>query len=238
MSSACSRFARHFAPPDAPARVVGVIASLTALARARRLRQPPDFFELRLDALRDSLGEVARALPKLRAPLILTARHPAEGGTGALHSAARRELLLRFLEHAACVDLELRSVRQMRVLIEEIQHRQIGLIISRHDFARTSSGEELRRLTKRALTFRPDIFKIVIRTDTPAELDRLVSFVHERRRAKLPLAAMGAGKFGLTSRLQLDRFDSALTYVSLREPNVEGQLTLAQLRRARRAYIR
>ena len=61
-------------------RVVGVIASPVALVRATRLRRPPDLFELRLDALRDSLGEVERMIPQLRAPLILTARHPAEGG--------------------------------------------------------------------------------------------------------------------------------------------------------------
>ena len=61
-------------------RVVGVIASPVALVRATRLRRPPDLFELRLDALRDSLGEVERMIPQLRAPLILSARHPAEGG--------------------------------------------------------------------------------------------------------------------------------------------------------------
>ena len=58
----------------APAtRLVGVIASPTALGRALRSRRPPDLFELRLDALRQSLGAVARALPRLRAPLILIA---------------------------------------------------------------------------------------------------------------------------------------------------------------------
>ena len=72
-----------------------------ALARATRLRQPPDLFELRLDALRHSLGEMARALPKLRAPLLLTARHPAEGGVGQLRLAQRRSLLWHFFEDAA-----------------------------------------------------------------------------------------------------------------------------------------
>ncbi len=68
-------------------RVVGVIASPVALVRATRLRRPPDLFELRLDALRDSLGEVERMIPQLRAPLILTARHPAEGGVGGLSAS-------------------------------------------------------------------------------------------------------------------------------------------------------
>jgi 3-dehydroquinate dehydratase I len=219
-------------------RLVGVIASPAALARAARLRQPPDLFELRLDTLRGSLGDVAHAIPKLRAPLILTARHPREGGAGALGSGERRALLLQFLEHAAFVDLELRSVRQMKTLIDEIRGRKIGLIISHHDLRHTPSRDTLRRLTKAAAAFQPALFKIAARTDTPAELARLVALVAETKRARFPIAAMGIGKLGLESRRRLERIGSALTYVSLGEPIVSGQPTLGQLRRARRAYIR
>jgi 3-dehydroquinate dehydratase-1 len=225
--------------PDAPApQLVGVVASPAALARATRLRRPPDLFELRLDALRGSLGEVARAIPKLRAPLILTARHPLEGGAGELTNAARRALLRRFLEHAAFIDLELRSVRQMKRLIDEMRGRKIDLIISRHDLRDTPSLDELSRLTKTAATFKPAIFKIATRTDTPTQLARLVSFFRETNRARFPIAAMGIGKLGLESRRRLERLGSALTYVSLGEANVQGQPSLSQLRRARRAYIR
>src|SRR5712691_7355554 len=92
-----------------PGRLVGVVATRAALAAATRLRNPPDFFELRLDALCDCLGEIKRTIPRLRAPLILTARHRAEGGRNELSEGARQELLLRFLEHAAFIDVELRS---------------------------------------------------------------------------------------------------------------------------------
>lgn len=219
-------------------RLVAVIASPISLARATRLRQPPDFFELRLDALRGSLGEVERALVKLRAPLILTARHPSEGGQGKLSIGRRRELLLRFLAHAAFVDLELRSVGHTQALIEEIRHRQVGLILSHHDFRGTPSLAQLRHLSKTAGSCHPDIFKIATRTDNPAQLARLVSFFIESKRGPIPLAAMGIGKLGLASRLQLDHLGSVLTYVALGEANTEGQPSLGRLRRARRAYIR
>jgi 3-dehydroquinate dehydratase I len=224
---------------DGPSsRLVAVVASPAALARAIRLRRPPDFFELRLDALRDSLGAVARAIPRLRAPLILTARHPREGGLGKLTPGARRELLHSFLESASLVDIELRSVRQMTNLLDEIRFRKIGLIISHHDLRHTPSRDTLRRLTKAAAAFQPALFKIATRTNTPAELARLVALVAETKRARFPIAAMGIGKLGLESRKRLDRIGSALTYVSLGEANVRGQPTLGQLRRARRAYIR
>ncbi len=225
-------------PPAAVSRLVGVVASRAALARAVRLRRPPDLFELRLDALRNSLGEVERTLPKLRAPLILTARHPLEGGLGKLATGARRALLLRFLEHAAFVDLELRSVGQFRGLLTELRHRQIGLIVSHHNLRETSPPAQLHRLTKAATAFQPAIFKIATRTDTPAQLARLVSFFKESQDGPVPIAAMGMGKLGLASRRQLNRLGSALTYAALGAANAEGQPTLSQLRRTRRAYIR
>ena len=125
--------------------LVAVIASPKALARATRLRHPPDLFELRLDTLRHSLGEIARALPKLRAPLLFTARHPAEGGVGQLHLDERRALLRHFLKDAAIIDLELRSIGQMKDMIGEMHRRQIDLLISRHDLRATPSPNDLRR---------------------------------------------------------------------------------------------
>ena len=216
--------------------LVAVIASPTALAQATRLRHPPDLFELRLDALRHSLGEIARALPKLRAPLLFTARHPAEGGVGQLHLAERRALLQHFLEDAAIIDVELRSVGQMKELIGEMHRRQIDLLISRHDLRTTPSPNDLRRDAHSAAAAGAAIFKVVTRTDTQEQLARLIAFF-EASRDLLPIAAMGIGKLGFESRSRLDRLGSALTYASIGRANVAGQPSLSQVRRAQRAYI-
>lgn len=216
-------------------RLVGVIASPAALEKATRLRHPPDLFELRLDALRHSLGKVTRSIPKLSAPLILTARHPAEGGVGKLSVETRRALFLRFLDHAAFVDLELRSVRQMKSLIDQTRRRDVGIIISRHDLRDTPSVGELCRSAKAAAAADATIFKVVTRTDTPAQLGRLISFF-EATRTQLPLSAMGIGKLGLNSRRQLARLGSVLIYGALGGALIEGQSSLDQIRRSRRAY--
>ncbi len=219
-----------------PGALVAVIASPAALVQATRLRHPPDLFELRLDALRHSLGEMARALPKLRAPLLLTARHPAEGGVGQLRLAERRALLRHFLEDATIIDLELRSVGQMKEVIGEMHRRQIELLISLHDLRATPSPNKLHRHARSAAAAGAAIFKVVTRTDTPAQLARLIAFF-EASRDLLPIAAMGIGKLGLESRYRLDQLGSALTYVSLGRANVAGQASLTQFRRARRAYM-
>src|SRR6266566_3252691 len=71
-------------------RIVGVIASRDDLEQALRMRRPPDLFELRLDRLAGIVGRVETKLPKLRAPLIITARRPNEGGSGRLSLRQRR----------------------------------------------------------------------------------------------------------------------------------------------------
>src|SRR5437773_9293979 len=79
-------------------RIVGVIASRVDLDRAVRMHRPPDLFELRLDRLpAAAVDRLENMLPKLGAPLIITARHPQEGGAGKLSLRKRRALLTRFL---------------------------------------------------------------------------------------------------------------------------------------------
>lgn len=224
--------------PDAAASpLVGVIASPAALGKAISLRNPPDFFELRLDTLYRSLGQIDRAIPKLRAPLIVTARHPKEGGLNALRAGTRRELLLRYLASATFIDLELRSVRQMDPVLKKMRRRKIRLIISCHELHDTPRLSELNRKAHEGATSGADLFKIATRTDTPAQLARLISF-YEASRTLLPIAAMGIGQLGAESRRRLAQLGTALIYASLDAASVEGQPSLRNLLRARRAYIK
>src|SRR6266480_3360183 len=61
-------------------RLVAVINSRADLDSAIRLPKPPDLFELRLDRLAGDLDAVENKVSKLRTPVIITARHPQEGG--------------------------------------------------------------------------------------------------------------------------------------------------------------
>src|SRR5581483_7683838 len=89
--------------------IVGVIASEADLRLALTLKELPDFFELRLDGLFASQDELEKQIARLPAPLIVTARHPGEGGMNNLSAGRRRELLSRFAPYAKYVDVELRS---------------------------------------------------------------------------------------------------------------------------------
>ena len=213
-----------------PPRIVGVIASRVDLDRAVRMRRPPDLFELRLDRFPAAVVDrLENMLPKLGAPLIITARHPKEGGAGKLSLRKRRALLTRFLTRADYVDVELRSVSAMRSLLALAGKKEVYRIISFHSFKSTPSARLLSAKARQAKAHRADIFKVATRTDKPAELGRLLDFVTSSR-VNLPVAVMGVGQLGAISRVLLARAGSVLTYASLgAASDIEGQLSLKQL---------
>ena len=211
-------------------RVVGVIASRADLDRALRMRRPPDLLELRLDRLGGVLDRVEEILPKLRTPLIITARHPLEGGAGKLHLRQRRDLLARFLNHADYIDFELRSASGLRSLVKLAQNTNVRWIISFHNFKSTPSVRTLARKAYQAKSQGADIFKVATRTDTTMELRRLLEFMRSSG-LDLALAVMGIGKLGAISRVLLARAGSVLIYGSVGAvSDIEGQLSLQQLR--------
>jgi 3-dehydroquinate dehydratase I len=211
-------------------RIVGVIASSDDLEQALRMRRPPDLLEVRLDRLTGVVDRLENTLAKLRRPLIITARHPNEGGRGKLSPRQRRDLLTRFLDHADYLDVELRSARALRALLAIAEKKNVGRIISFHNFKSTPTARLLAAKAGAAKTRGADIFKVATRTDTPMELGRLLDFMTNSR-VDLPLAIMGIGKLGAISRILLARAGSVLIYASLgAASDIEGQLSLEELR--------
>ena len=211
-------------------RIVGVIASRADLELALRMRSPPNLFELRLDRLANMADQVENVLPKLRTPLIITARHPHEGGATNLRLQQRRNLLARFLDYADYVDVELRSALALQSLLKLAEAKNVRRIISFHNFKSTPSAKILAAKAHEAKSHGADIFKVATRTDMPVELGRLVDFMTSRR-SDLALAVMGIGKLGAISRVLLARAGSVLIYASVGVgSDVEGQLSLEQLR--------
>jgi 3-dehydroquinate dehydratase type I len=211
-------------------RVVGVIASGADLQKAVRMRRPPDLFELRLDCLAAIADQMERALPKLRRPLIITARDPHEGGANKVPLRQRRDLLVRFLNHADYIDVELRSASALRVLLAIAKTKHVRRIISFHNFNSTPSVAILEAKARQARSHGANIFKVATRTDTPMELGRLLDLVTSSR-WNVSLAVMGIGKLGAVSRVLLARAGSVLIYASIAAAtDVEGQMSLEQVR--------
>jgi 3-dehydroquinate dehydratase-1 len=211
-------------------RLVGVIRSQDDLRFAIRMRNPPDLFEVRLDHLVGIVNELENKLSMLPAPFIITARHPREGGANKLSIKQRHELLSRFLPRARYVDVELRSAKALRSLLEIARRKNVRRIISFHNFRSTPSTRSLRARARAAKSCGADIFKVATRTDTPAQLAQLLDFIANKN-VDLAVSAMGIGKLGGISRRELMRRGSVLNYAHLGRARIAGQPSLRDIRR-------
>ena len=237
-----------------PGSVVGTVHSARSLAAARKLSPGAvDFIELRVDAfaaLPDADRELARlesAAGELAAPLIVTARHPREGGAGSLSLLRRRELLLRFMGHSAMIDIELRSAVQLAVVANRAAADGVGIILSYHDFRTTPPLATLKKRAARALNAGCTVFKVAVMAETAQSLTVLMRFLTETPGFTLSaagpgavrpgLAIMGMGAFGKVSRIALGGAGSALNYGYLDSPQVPGQWP-AELLKQRLAELR
>jgi 3-dehydroquinate dehydratase-1 len=209
--------------------VVGTVHSAAGLALAQRLKPDDvDVLELRLDALADRLPDVRRALPKLKVPLLITARHPAEGGVGNLTLRQRVALLEEFLPAATLVDVELRSVAALEKVWRAFQPA-VTVVVSDHHFRRMPALAAMRERQKRAFAAGADVFKIAAVTPRLSELRRLMELLDGA--AAGPRAVMGMGAFGPVSRLVLAQGGSVLNYGYLDQPNAPGQWEARELKR-------
>jgi len=205
--------------------VVGIVDSPEAWRLAARLG--PGALEA-LEWRADCLPELD-AIPSSRFPWILTVRHPLEGGQGGLSTRQREQLFLRLLPGASFVDLELRSMRGLRQVWAEAAARKIRRIASFHKFGGpTPASAKLRELALRAEDAGADVFKIATRTTTPGDIARLLELFSS---SPLPLAVMGMGPLGFSSRLLFAACGSVLNYGWLHRPNVPGQWPALELKK-------
>lgn len=205
--------------------VAGIVDSPAALSVALGLpAKALDFLEWRADCLPAGLQ-----IPPARFPWILTVRHPLEGGGRALPASRRREIFERHLPSAALVDIELRSFAPLAGVVAAARERGIHVVASFHDFKKTPPSSRLRDLAARAKDEGADIFKVATRTESPADICRLLDLFQT---AKTPLAVMGMGSLGFGSRVLFAQCGSALNYGWLHRPNVPGQWPALELRRA------
>lgn len=210
-------------------QVVATAHTLRGLSEATRLRPGKvDLVEIRLDCLIECGRGFSPAVPRMRLPLLFTARHPAEGGIGKLSSANRCALLEQFVPLASAIDIELRSVGQMREVLASAAKGGVAKVISFHDFRGTPSLSRLREIVQAARKSGADIVKIATTLRGPEDLAVLLQL--QASKPATPLATMGMGPLGRISRLVLAAAGSRLTYGFLDRPQVSGQWPAIQLR--------
>ncbi|MEN3940110.1 type I 3-dehydroquinate dehydratase [Prosthecobacter sp. SYSU 5D2] len=187
-----------------------------------------DVIELRLDTLKTPAADIRMALAGNQTPVLLTARHPAEGGQGTVEAAGRIALLEPLLDLAVLMDIEMRSAMDMRPLVQKAQGMGVRVIGSFHDFQTTPGEEVLRGAINFAQPAGLDAVKLATFLNNPADLTRLITLTSEVHRMRL--STMGMGPLGRVSRLVLAKCGSLLNYGYLGEANAPGQWPAARLK--------
>ncbi|MFV1996331.1 MAG: type I 3-dehydroquinate dehydratase, partial [Verrucomicrobiales bacterium] len=214
-----------------------VVATVHRLEDLRSLATHPpdadvcDLLEFRIDNLRDHLDTVERAMAASALPCLVTARHPEEGGAGALDHAERETLLRRFLPVTALVDVEIRSLPAMTDLVEKAHGSRVVVVASCHDFEKPIPVPDLETAMTDAQTASADVLKIAMTLSSLADLCPLALFTEAAVTNGNLVATMGMGPLGKVSRLVLAAAGSCLNYGYLHEPNAPGQWPAAELKR-------
>lgn len=212
-------------------QVVGVVHSAETLRAALALPPlpaAPDWIELRVDAFAgkpETLDVLAASSPR---PLIVTVRHGAEGGlAGSLSLERRRELFARFLPAAAAIDVEVRSLGELRPTVRAARAGGVAVIASFHDFGGASSLRRLRAAAVKASG--AEVFKAAVTVETAGELATLFALLGSA--GATPMSLMAMGRLGRASRPALAAAGSILNYGFLGDTaQVQGQWRVDELR--------
>lgn len=210
----------------------GTPALLSEVQEVRDL--PADLFEWRADCF---FGEFSQALPALREslgkPLLCTLRTKREGGNTDLSPEEYEQAVekLMALGGFQLLDIELScGTERVRRLEKLAREAGVGVVLSRHDFQKTPSEEELFQTLKLMKELGADLPKLAVMPQTPRDVLNLLSATCRAREAFGPVITMAMGDLGRVSRVSGEVFGSCLTFGAGRSASAPGQIDTEDLR--------
>lgn len=189
-----------------------------------------DLIELRIDYLKTP--QIPTFLNAREKPFIITYRRREEGGKHEINDKRRLEILEEaILQGFDYVDVEVRS--KSFLLHHLISHRgETKIILSYHDFQKTPSINELRRLFDQMIKWKADVIKMVTLAQSWEDNLRVLSLIPYSKQRNQEILAFCMGKKGKISRILSPLIGGAWTYASLNRGKVSapGQLTAYEMR--------
>lgn len=217
-----------------PSLVVGSISGRKAWETAVQAEDTPiscDVLELRADTWErdEDISNIATALPR-PLPILLTTRHKAEGGMCDMTETQRQELAYSLLPLAAALDWEIAYMKDAHNLLQEAKQKGVIIVASSHNFENTPTLGSMQRQAEKAIELGADVVKFAFRLH---HIQDLLVGVQLLQSSSYPMAIMGMGPLGPTSRLIYNQYGSVLTYGYLgNTPTAPGQWSAALCKKA------
>lgn len=211
----------------------GMPALLSEIQEVRDL--PADLYEWRIDCFFGGYSEGLDALSQelTGKPLLCTLRTRGEGGRAELSPEGYEAFLSGLLDRGGfqLLDVEL-SCGEDRVkrLVEKAHAKKIGVVVSRHDFAKTPPEEEIFRTLEQMKKLGADLPKMAVMPQSPKDVLALLSATLRAREQCGPVVTMSMGPLGKLSRVSGELFGSCLTFGAGRAASAPGQINAEDLR--------
>jgi len=195
-------------------------------------REHADAIEFRMDLAADPLPQLHEYDGEL--PVIATNRAEWEGGEAS--EAGRLDALAEAaqLSSVEAIDVELQTLETPEgvALAENARAADVSIIASVHDFDRTPSSADLRKLLRRA-TDHGDIGKLAVTAQKPRDVLDLLGATQTLSATGSTVATMAMGEAGRHSRAVAPLYGSRIGYapVDPADATAPGQYDLATLRR-------
>ena len=185
-----------------------------------------DIVEIRLDQLVQEKN-LKEKISSISHPLLLTCRHPKEGGQNNISDPLKRISLIEpLLPFASAIDIELSEFDKMKNIVSEAKSKGIKIILSYHNFKTTPETSDLNLIISEAEGLDVDIIKIATTTNA---LKELIDLLRIKKNSKIEnLSFMGMGNFGMASRLIAAQSGSILNYTAIGETTIKGQWQLEE----------
>jgi len=217
-----------------PKIAVSIAASTPSKASSmlrKASRLGADLAEIRLDYLRKG-GLVKKLVGTSEIPAIATFRSTRNGGARSVNEARRTEALVAAAKAGfSYVDVEVET-NKLDALVNELHGMGAETIVSYHNFSRTPSDAELRKVLEVCRNSGARLSKLVTTARQLKDNLRLLSFTQEACK-KGRIICFGMDRLGLLSRIFSPIFGSAFTFASLDDGRTValGQISLSKMQR-------
>lgn len=192
-----------------------------------------DMVEIWLDALSET--DRNWLLKHLAHPYIAVLKPKAERGSFTGTDQERIKILQTALNSGAdYIDIDFNLAKKTKNRVKKVfkQQRKAKLIISYHNFEKTSDLNALLKIAKQAFSLSADIVKIGVKINGFCENVVLFELVRRIKAEGKKIIAVGMGDKGRISRFGCLILGGYLTYAALdeKERTAEGQMTLRNIK--------
>lgn len=163
---------------------------------------------------------------KTQKKLVMVCKNPLEKGKFTGSDKDKVDLLIA-AAHAGAhfIDLGLHT-KKAEILRTASQKKKSKLIISHHDFDKTSVTNTLQSKVKQMQDRGADIIKIATMCNSVRDTERLMDLALDLKDAKQKHIILGMGESGIITRIFAKQIGNELNFVSLQTKTAPGQCDL------------